>query len=1020
MPDALLSTKLHIPRPHPALVHRPRLAERLGAGLRGRLTLVSAPAGYGKTTLVSHWVANQGLERRGTDASSVVFPPGDGEGAETAPLQVAWLSLDASDNDLARFLSYLIAALQKAAQQAAAQQIDPGIGADIQPILESEADLEIERLLTALINDIVASGARLVLVLDDYHVIHEFSIHRALDFLLDHLPHPSDGGVPVILLSRTDPPMPLGRLRVQRELTEIREADLRFTVEEADVFLNKLMALALSGQQVADLEARTEGWIAALHLAALHLADLSLQDRSGRTERIAALTGSHRYLIDYLGQEVMSRQTDEVRTFLLHTSILERFNVSLCDAILDEGRMTPHIRVGDEAASSSSTVARTDVTQPSSPSSSWFVVRPSSKSAAILEHLKHADLFLVALDDKGQWYRYHQLFRDFLLSRLHSTQPALVPELYLRASGWYEGEGMVDEAIEHALAGEDATRAARLLDENAEGYVFDAQISKLIRLANRLPEEELCRFPRLCIYYAWALQFESRLEAAESALACAESHLDATAATEASRTDASPTDASPSAGFSASQIAQHARAVRAYMALQRGAYDLAIELARAALKALPEKAVDELWVVRGAATLGLGIGYFYLGQIEAAYRAVQSALSPNQRCGNRYALLSCIFLLIQIDLLSGALGQALADGRKGLLWIEQWSSAGGRRRPLARLLAHIRQAMAVVHYERNELDEAARHIRPSTEYYELVRSRYRVRGYALLVDLYRALGEIDAAREYLGKLAQTSLTPGFSLSFMPVAAVIAEKRLQLCRMDPSLADLLVDAARWAETVDLQPYDTFNNRREYEFLVLAQIRIAQGRAAEVLPLLERLVAGTATRTGQLIALLAVQAVAYHACGQVDAAQDALSRALALGEPEGYVRTFVDYGAPMADLLRQALGRGIAVDYVDRLLNAMPEQMKDERRTTNVMDSSIVAHTNVGRPSSPHARVGFEPLNDREMQVLRLLAAGLSNRQIAEELYLSINTVKWYNRQIYDKLGVGRRGQAVARAQELGLL
>jgi LuxR family maltose regulon positive regulatory protein len=282
------------------------MIERLDAGLQGKLTLVSAPAGYGKTTLVSDWIAR-------------------------SEVPAAWLSLDPSDNDLARFLCYLIAALQ---------QIDPRIGAEIQPILESEAALSIERLLTALVNDLVASAARFALVLDDYHVIHEFSIHHALDFLFEYLPPPSDGGMHVILLSRTDPPMPLGRLRVQRELTEIREADLRFTVEEAGVFLNELMALALSGQDVADLEARTEGWIAALHLAALHLADLSLRDRSDRTERIAALTGSHRYLIDYLGHEVMSRQTEEVRTFLLRTSILERFNVSLCDAILDEGRTT--------------------------------------------------------------------------------------------------------------------------------------------------------------------------------------------------------------------------------------------------------------------------------------------------------------------------------------------------------------------------------------------------------------------------------------------------------------------------------------------------------------------------------------------------------------------------------------------------------------------------------------------------------------------------------------------------------
>jgi LuxR family maltose regulon positive regulatory protein len=953
MLDTLLSTKLHIPQSRRELVLRPRLTERLDVGLRGKLTLACAPAGYGKTTLVSDWIAR-------------------------AQIAAAWLSLDASDNDLGRFFSYLIAALQ---------QIDPDIGMDIQPILETDADLPIERLLTALVNDIVASGNRFALILDDYHVITEFKIHQALDFLFDHLPP----GMHVVLISRANPPMPLGRLRVQGQLTEIREVDLRFTPDEATAFMKDVMGLGLSSAEIERLEARTEGWIAGLQLAAL-----TVRDRADKGERIAAFTGSHRHLIEYLVHEVMARQPEEVHTFLLHTSILERFTALLCDAV-----------VGNQPADQS---ANGQVGK-------WA----NADSQDILEHLERANLFLVPLDDEGHWYRYHHLFADFLLRRLRRTRPDILPELYVRASQWYEDQGMLDEAIEHALAGDDVTRAARVLDESAEAYVFDAQINRLIRWANRLPEEERIKFPRLCIYYAWALQFEYQFEAAESALESAEAYLDATVSVEAST----------AAAFSASQIAHHARAIRVYIALQRGEPDRAIELARAALEALTgEEVADELLVVHGAVRLGLGIGYFELGQIEAAYRTIQSALSPNQRCGNRYALLSCIHYLMRIDLLSGALGQALARGRKGLLWIEQWSGAGGRRRPLARLLAHIRQTMALVHYERNELDEAVRHIRPATEYYELVGSRYKVRGYALLVDLHRALGEIDAAREWLDKLVQTGLTPGVSLPDTPEAAMIAEKRLLLSRTDSILDDLLVGAARWAETVDLQPDDTLAHRREYESLVLAQIRIAQGRAAEVLPLLERLVAGalgalagTTARKGRLITFLVVQAVAYHACGQIDAAQDALSRALALGEPEGYVRTFVDYGAPMADLLRQAQARGVAVDYVGKLLAATEGTTKDQGQEPEspmlpqARLPSSVAHTNVGRrPSSPQ----IEPFNDREMQILRLLAAGLSDRQIAEELYLSINTVKWHNRQIYSKLGVGRRGQAVARAQELGLL
>jgi LuxR family maltose regulon positive regulatory protein len=512
------------------------------------------------------------------------------------------------------------------------------------------------------------------------------------------------------------------------------------------------------------------------------------------------------------------------------------------------------------------------------------------------------------------------------------------------------------------------------------------------------------------------LQFESRLGAAESALACAEAHLEVTAATEGA----------PLATFSASQIAHHARAIRVYLAVQRSEPDLAIELARAALEALPKETAQEPRVVRGAVTLGLGIGHFQLGQTEAAYRALQRALPLNRRDGNRYAALSCIYYLMRIDRLQGALGQALSTGREGLLWAAQWSSAGGRRRPLARVSAHIRHTMALVHYERDELEEAARHLGPSTEYYALVGSRYQVRGYALLVDLHHAMGAIEDARESLDRLVQTVGAAGFSLPDTPVEAMIARRRLLLSRADAGPDDLLAGAIRWAEALDLDWGDTLTYKREYELLTLAQVRVVQGRAAEALPLLARLVAGArdAAREGQLVAYLAFQAIAHHACGQVDAAQDALSRALALGEPEGYVRTFVDHGAPMVDLLRQARERGAPSSYVDRLLAAMPgETMDDGRRTETKAPSSVAGGpSSTPGPSSPSelSSALVEPLNDRELQVLRLLAAGLSDRQIGEELYLSVNTVKWYNRQIYGKLGVGRRGQAVARARELGLL
>jgi LuxR family maltose regulon positive regulatory protein len=576
--------------------------------------------------------------------------------------------------------------------------------------------------------------------------------------------------------------------------------------------------------------------------------------------------------------------------------------------------------------------------------------------------------------------------------------PALVPELYVRASQWYEAQGMVDEAIEHALAGDDVTRAARVLDEHVEAYVFNSEITKVIRWADRLPVEARAKFPRLCIYYAWALQFEYQLEAAESTLAQAEAHL------------ADPTGLTES--FPASQIIAHASAIRVYAALHRGEFDLAVDRALAALKVLPEQGADDMRAVRGITLLGLGLATFQWGQMEVAYQTLQSALPLNQRAGNRYAALSCIYYVMCIDVVRGALSRAITNGEKGLFWIEEWSGSGGRQRPPARLLAHIRRQMGIVHYERDDLDQAAQYLHQASEYYELVGSWHRVTSYARLTDLYHALGNVEAAREVLQKIVRIYLTPGFSVPDTPLAAMIAERHLLLSQSQSGPDDLFAKAVHWAETSGLSADDEVRYEQEYEYLTLARVRIAQGRAKEVIPLLDRLIdsAEGAGRNGQLIAYLSLQAVAHHSLDQIDPALTHLSRAVALGEPEGYVRTLVDLGPPMRDLLQAAARRDSVPHeaYVSRLLAAFSAVEPE------VTPSPVAAQ--VRRESEGLV----EPLNDREMQILRLIAAGLSDRNIAQELYLSINTIKWYNRQIYGKLGASRRGQAVARARELGIL
>lgn len=914
----LLTTKLYIPPPRPGLVPRPRLTKLLEAGLRGKLTLVSAPAGYGKTTLVSEWIHQK---------------------EEIHADRVAWLSLDEGDNNPVRFFSHFILALQG---------IHPDIGIDILSILDSDADLQFENLLTELINNIAASEARFILILDDYHVIHDIHIHQALDFLFDHLPP----GMHTVIISRADPPMPLGRLRVQRQLKEIRELDLRFTIDETSAFFNNLMGLNLSPEDIHSLETRTEGWVAGLQLAGL-----TLQGQRDRHGQVVAITGSHRHLIDYLIHEVLSRQPGKVQMFLLHTSVLERFNASLCDALTLE-----------------------------------------STSRELLIFLEKANLFLTPLDDKRQWYRYHHLFADFLRQHLRATSPEIIPELHKRACLWYETHGMMDEAIECALVGGNLEGGARLLDGYAETLIStEANVAQMLRWANRLPPEVRAHYPRLCIYHAWALQFEYQLDSVDPTLALAEAYL-----TDAARL---PESLPPS------QIIGHVNTIRAYTAAKRGEFQQSVDLSLSALEALPDEDTRGVHLLRGVTLLGLGMGYLELGQMEAAYQAYQMALPLNLRVASHYAALSCIHYMMFVDIARGELSRGLTNGEKGLFWIEEWSSSERQKRRPARMLAHLRWNVGRVLYERDELDKAAEYYSKAAEYYELVGSWHRIRGYARLVDLNLALGKIDIAHRFLHKLKRLSLTPGTSPSDIPMAAMIAERSLNLSQGRPDLDDLFTEAVEWAKTSGLENYvkSRYEDHR-YEFLILARVWIAQGRAEEAIPLLEQLIAAAERdrRNGELIAYLSLLAIAYQTINKTDKALAHLSRALALGEPEGYVRTFVDLGSPMHDLLKLAARQGTERDYLSRLLSAFPEY----KREITIPPAPISERRGI--------KALLEPLNDREVQILRLLATRFSYKEIAEELYLSLNTVKWYTKNIYSKLGVSKKGEAAARAQELGII
>jgi LuxR family maltose regulon positive regulatory protein len=924
MQNSLLSTKLYVPPLRPDIVSRPRLIERLNTGLGGKLTLVSAPAGYGKTTLVSEWI------------TSLKMP-------------VAWLSLDESDNDIAHFLSYLIAAIE---------QIIPDIGVDIPAILEASADPPVENLLTTLVNDFANAAPRFVLVLDDYHSVQEIKVHQALDFLFDHFPP----GMHVLIISRTIPPMPLGRLRVQRELCEICEVDLRFSFDEITSFLNDLMSLDLSPEDIQELESRTEGWIAGLHLAAL-----MLRDRQDKHDAIDAFTGSHRHLIEYLVEEVMSRQAKEVSTFLLYTSVMKKFNAPLCKALM-----------------------------------------PGTNGREMLDHLERANLFLNPLDDERNWYRYHHLFGDFLRQRLRSGQPEIVPKLFTRASQWYEDQDMLAEAIEHAFAGNDAMRVARLLDENAETLVLvNAEVSKLISWADRLPLNVRALFPRLCIFHASALQFEYQLEAAESLLTLAEAKL----------SDPAKLSKDLNVGY----LTNAAKVIRSYIAGHRGDQQESLDLALLAYETLPETETRELDILRGTLALNLGITCNNLGQVENAHHYLQIALPLNQRAGLHYPALACLEYQMNTDFICGALNRARINGEKGFHWINEWSHVEGRERRPVRMLAHLRTEMGKLHYEWNDLNQAAMYWRKSREYYELVGSTNRVSNYLHLVDMHYALGDVEKALGYLGKVKRMRLSADFSIPVQHLEPQIINRNLLLSQSRPQLTDVFAETVSWAQTSGLNPDDEFRYEQEYEYLTLARVLIVQNKSEQAVPLLDRLIisAERAGRIGQLITYLSLQALALYNLGNKNKALKTLSRALVFGEPQGYCRTFVDLGSPMRELLQLAAGRGISPTYVARLLAAFPAKPTPDH---DVPPSQAEPRRALLGRSDHHPVPAplVEPLNEREMTILRYLAGEPSNQEIADELYLSVNTVKWYARNIYSKLGVANRRAAVIRARELGIL
>lgn len=915
--DPLVSTKLSVRSARHSSVPRQSLYERIDDGMEGKLTLISAPAGFGKTTLLSTWVAAAPIGRR----------------------LVSWLSLDARDNDPVRFWRYFVEALARD---------QPGLGLTASALLGSPHAPPIPVILTTLINELEARSDEVALVLDDYHVVESRDIHESMGFLLDNLP-PT---VHLIIATRADPPLQLSRLRAGGELVELRAHDLRFSVEDAEVFLKQVMGLELTAADASELVKRTEGWVSGLQMAAL-----AMRGHADIASFITAFTGSNRFVVDYLADEVLARQPVELRAFLLHTSVLDRMCASLCQAVTSR-----------------------------------------SDSQEVLEGLEHNNLFVDPLDDSRGWYRYHQLFADVLKQRLGHEQPELVHELERKASEWFEGQGLVVEAIQHALHSSDAPRAIRLIERVGSALVLDQQVQTVLGWLGELPSAQVSERPVLCTIRALALVFSNRPDAAESSLEAAERSL-----------------AHGSETIEARTVLGRVAVIRAAIARFSGDLERSVALGREAMGLLPDN--DSTVAERASAKAHASLTYLVSGEVRATdERPLTEAIEAFAATGGLIPLVNSINRLGRFQIMQGRLRtayetyQASAD-----------AVAGRAALPEAANSSAYFVGLGDICRQWNDLDLAEQYLREAIELVAegvAVDAHVVTDGYLALARVYRARGLTAAARDTLDEFARVARQRDF-FPLLVERGSAEGARLALSRQD------LVAAVRWAEETDL---DERNPRypREDQHLTLARVDLAQGRGlasdrlADGLALLDRLLttAEAAGRMNSVIEIHALRALAFQAQLQPTAAVDALEKALIIAEPGHYVRVFVDEGPPMVALLTSVLTslrkrprdaqRDDLHGYVGRLLAAF-----EAPDTAAGLRDRPVQGDHLLTPLAAD-------FSEREMAVLRLLASNQSQREIAGLLFISFNTVKTHSKSIFRRLGVGTRADAVARARDLHLI
>lgn len=937
-PTRILATKLYPPPHRSSLVSRPRLVERLRSGLQPgqQLILISAAAGFGKTTLASEWIAEDHL------AESIV-----------------WISLDEEDNDPARFLIYLIAALQ---------QVVPAFGENILSVLQSSQEPHLVPLVDQLINQLAVSNTRVLLFLDDYHLITSGNVHQVMHQLIERQP----ASMRIVILTREDPPFPLPRMRVRGQLKEIRERDLRFTLAEAKSFLVEAMGLDLSSEEVGKLKERTEGWAAGMQLAAL-----ALEDFLGEADRrvfIDAFTGSDRYIVDYLVSEVLDRQTGPVREFLLNTSLLERFCADLCDHVV-------YGHIGD------------------------------GRSQAILDSLEQGNMFLVPLDNQRQWYRYHHLFAEMLAHSLRRTTPDMIPALHRRTCEWLEARGFISEAVKYALQyaseGGNWDFAGAMIARYAMRMILLGQENMVTGWCQAFPRAYLDRSPEICIYYAWALVLTFRtdyLDAVEEKLQWAVQALETRGIPEQA-----PVGQDGSLVAVREWVTGQVSVVRSQILLGRFYADWdpqeLINLSLTGLDLLPQTE----GAVRAICRINLAHAQLMQNNAEGAQTALEEALPFMLDAGNYLGGVTSIFYQARLAYYLGQLEQAEMLCRR---WKEKFAALLGLSAADIPAIRGLDIVLSILLLERDQVEEAEQLLVQALDLPGWA-SWMELLGFLALARLRHLRGNDAGAEETLRRMA--NLGPQHASCAEALGVLFA------LRAAPDDAQVRARAEAWVKAFRPDPARPFAlgigpYHCDVEYfcnLAWGQTQIALGRSAEALMFLEP--ALSSARAQQLplraLELSLTLALAYEASGRMAAALAELESALRTAERFGYVRVFSETPA-VSRLLQKVIERRPGDRFAQQMLAVSAQRMQPARAP----EASVQRET----PRDAAQAALVEPLSERELQVLRLIEAGYSNAQIAQRLVIAPGTVKRHITNLYGKLDVQSRTQAIAKARAIGLI